>query len=149
MDWRDSASPQARDDLDTLFEASIGAAADTLGEYGTFAPFMLVVDVSGARTLRALGEPGAATTEDALRARLELPGDGAELRARATVFAVDAVAPVRGDAIKVALEHCEGQSIDIVVPYRLSDDTLDIDMNRANATAAGRRLWRARAGAAE
>ncbi|MFC9437697.1 hypothetical protein [Nocardia sp. NPDC057030] len=149
MDWRDSASPQARDDLDTLFEASIGAAADTLGEYGSFAPFMLVIDGTGARVLRALGEPGAATTEDAIRARLELPGDGAELRARATVFAVDAAAPVRGKAIKVALEHREGQAIDIIVPYRLADDTLDIDVNRANAATAGRRLWGTRAGAAE
>ncbi|MFB8280411.1 hypothetical protein [Nocardia colli] len=59
------------------------------------------------------------------------------------------MAPVRGDAIKVTLEHREGQAIDIVVPYRLADDTLDIDLDRADATTAGRRLWRTRAGAAE
>ncbi|MFI6170638.1 hypothetical protein ACIBCN_27905 [Nocardia sp. NPDC051052] len=149
MDWRDSASPQTRDDLDTLFEASISAAADTLGESGSFAPFMLVIDRGGARALRALGEPGAATTEDAIRARLELPDDGTELRSRATVFAVNALTPVRGDAIKVTLEHREGQAIDIVVPYRVSEDALDIDMERAHATAVGRRLWDMRAGAAE
>ncbi|WP_225728353.1 MULTISPECIES: hypothetical protein [unclassified Nocardia] len=149
MDWRESASQQARDDLDTLLEDSIRAAAEILGGRGTFAPFMLAIDLTGARAMRALGEPGTATTEDAIRARLERPGDGAQLRARATVFDVDAVTPVRGDAIKVTLEHREGQAIDIVVPYRLADQTLEVDMDRANAATVGRRLWRTQAGAAE
>jgi|GEM_PF-4492636 len=56
---------------------------------------------------------------------------------------------MRGDAIKVALEHRQGVSIDMVVPYRLGDAALDVDMDRADAAVAEGRLWRERAANAE
>lgn len=149
MDWRDSTSREAQNDLDLLLEDSISAAADMLGRNSVFVPFMLVIGVSGERGMRRLAWSGGALTEHGARGRLERPGDVAELRARAMIFGVDAVAPTPGDAIKVALEHREGAAIDMVVPYRLEDATLDIDMDRVSAAAAERRLWRERAGNAE
>ena len=149
MDWRDTTSREAQNDLDLLLEDSVSAAADMLGRNGGFVPFMLVIGVAGDRAMRRSSWPGGSLTESEVRGRLELPGDADELRARAMVFDIDAVAPTPGDAIKVALEHRQGVSIDMVVPYRLGDATLDVDMDRADAAAAERRLWRERAGSAE
>ncbi len=146
MDWRDSASRQAQSDLDSLFNDSIDAAADALGRQGMLAPFMLVIGTGGHRAMRQTPQQPAGATEETIVDSLQHADDGAELRARATVFDVATAAPVRGSALKITLEHREGQAIDLLVPYRLDDTTLDIDVQQANAAAGERRLWRPRGG---
>jgi hypothetical protein len=66
-----------------------------------FAPFMLVIERSGGRSLRELGVAvGSALQDD---------GDIGALRARATVLDVTVRAPFTGDAITVKLEHSRGR----------------------------------------
>ncbi|MFI6218869.1 hypothetical protein ACIBCD_43250 [Nocardia brasiliensis] len=109
-------------------------------------PFMLVISTGGHRAMRQIPPQPVDATEETIRASLQHADDGTELRARATVFDVETTAPIRGSALKVTLEHREGQAIDLLVPYRLDDTSLDIDVQRANSAAGERRLWRPRGG---
>ncbi|WP_396912340.1 hypothetical protein [Mycolicibacterium sp.] len=72
---------------------------------------------------------------------LTLSDDVDRLRARACVLDVVAHEPFDGDAIKIKIEHRSGFCSDLLIPYRLTDDALDIDMTSANAAAASPLLW--------
>lgn len=140
MNWRDSASPLAQNDLDSLFADSINAAGETLRDAAAFDPFMLVIGIDGQRGRRQLAARGSfdeASIDDALKQK----SDGAQLRARATIFDVTVREPIQGDAIKVKLEHREGVAIDIVVPYSIADDAVAVDVQSLNAATASPRLW--------
>ncbi|MET9210503.1 MULTISPECIES: hypothetical protein [unclassified Nocardia] len=139
MNWRSAASQRDQDDLDNLLHDSIGVAGEMLGGAAGFAPFMLVIGTDGERAMRRLG--GAFSGEDSILDSLTFDDDRRDLRARATVYAVTVRQPFVGDAIKVAAEHAGGIAIDILVPYAMDDESVNIDMNGANATRGVRRLW--------
>ncbi|MCX4095809.1 hypothetical protein [Nocardia sp. alder85J] len=141
MEWRATTSQQAQDDLDALLHASIEVVAELLGESGSFAPFMLTLAQDGSRSLRPLA--GRADSADPARITraLTLSGDTIRLRARATVCDVTAHEPITGDAIQIRAEHREGIAIDLLIPYRIDDDSVDIAMNAANAAIGTCRLW--------
>lgn len=56
MDWHTRFSPATQADLNELLQASIQVAATALS-FQNLAPFMLVIDSGGHRTMRALGRP--------------------------------------------------------------------------------------------
>ncbi|WP_328439671.1 hypothetical protein [Nocardia puris] len=141
MDWRSTASQQAQHDLDTLLRDAVNAAARTFESADTFDPFMLVIDLKGNTTIRSLPPGGPARTEQQFLTDVQLPADRQQLRARAAVFDVTATAPITGDAIKAILEHRDGVVIDVLVPYTLTPERLDIRLNAANAAVGTPRLW--------
>ncbi|MFF0532796.1 hypothetical protein ACFYT3_31035 [Nocardia amikacinitolerans] len=140
MDWRSTASRQAQNDLDTLLRDSVNAVARTFETADSFDPFMLVIDLDGHTAIRKT-PPGATRTEQQFLTAVQLPTDRERLRARVAVFDVTATAPITGDAIKALLEHREGIAIDVLVPYTITPDSLDIRLTAANAAVATPRLW--------
>jgi hypothetical protein len=140
MDWRASLSQAAQADLDRLFADSIQVAAIGL-EHQNLAPFMLVIATNGDRAMRNLGAPSRQRSVDAVITALQNETDAENLRARATVMDVTVREPFAGDAINVRLEHREGQAIDILVPYRTTDDGITIDGQAMKASVDVARLW--------
>ena len=141
MDWRATTSRRAQDDLDTLFVDSLQAAATSLAENDTFAPFMLVIGEAGDKGMRVPRDPPTGRSEDELVRLLQVTNDQLALRARATVLDVVASAPFSGDAIKVKLEHREGIAIDMLVPYMADHGSVTIDAESADAASGRRLLW--------
>ncbi|KLI09331.1 MULTISPECIES: hypothetical protein [Mycobacteriaceae] len=140
MDWRASLSQAAQADLDRLFADSIQVAGIGL-EHQNLAPFMLVVATNGDRAMRNLGAPSGQRSVDAIITALQDETDAESLRARATVMDVTVREPFAGDAINIRLEHREGQAIDILVPYRTTDDGITIDGQAMTASVDVARLW--------
>jgi hypothetical protein len=116
--WRDSASQQAQDDLDSLVNACLPFAEEMLQRRGEFFPFGASISMAGETSMLG-GDPGQgehpqsgeviSTLVDGLRRQR-----GA---LRAAAVAADVRTP-NGDAIRVELEHAEGQAIAVLLPYK-------------------------------
>lgn len=148
MNWRSSTPHEVVEDVDSLTQDSVEAAAEFLSAHDSFTPFMLTIALSGDRQLRNLGTQPPTPDESMIVRALTLSDDVNSLRARACVMGVVAREPFAGDAIKLKIEHRSGFCSDLLIPYLLTDDALDIDMNSANAAPASPLLW-ARAGIAD
>jgi hypothetical protein len=114
--WRGSASQQAQDDLDGLLNASLPFAQEMLDKRGEFSPYAAAITVSGETRLIA-GDPGegeqptsAAVTQVLVEG---LRGERDTLRAAAVV---SDVRRSDSDAVRVELEHEEGQAITVLLP---------------------------------
>lgn len=122
--WRDDASKQAQDDLDDLLDFSLRAAQQRLDDAGEFYPF----PVTGA-------EDGPVVVAVQVPSRPRAVADVAEvfelcwatLRALAETSRAGAVVTnvggPDGDAIAVALEHREGQAVEVCLPYAAQGKT--------------------------
>jgi len=140
MEWNIDAPQNVVDDLDTLFRDAVDAAANTLADSAAFTPFMLVIDRPGGKAMRASGR-SAGTDELTITRMLQRDGDNAALRARVTVFDVTVSAPFRGDATEVAFEHSTGLAVDLLVPYTVTSDSLEINLDGTDAVTGIGRLW--------
>lgn len=148
VNWRSTTHPEVVEDVDSLTEDGVEAAADFLSRHGSFTPFMLTIAIDGERELRHLGvQPPTPDAHGMVRA-LTLSGDVDRLRARACVLDVVVGEPFTGDAIEIKLEHRAGFCSDLLVPYQLSDEELAINMEQANAATGTPALW-GRAGLAD
>ena len=108
--WRDSASRQCQDDLDGLLDLALSFARQMLQGQAELRPFRAAMSADGEA--RLLGG-------DASTARLPGLLDGLR-RDRADFRAVAMCSHVRlpdSDAVRVRLEHQEGQAVHFVVPY--------------------------------
>lgn len=140
MDWRATTSQSAQTDLDDLLKDSIQVALQGLA-HQNLAPFMLVIALSGERTVRSLAERVPDGDVDSAIVALEGDADVDDLRARATVLDVTVRQPFEGDAINVRLEHREGASIDILVPYASTPEGITVTTDAMTAASDTRRLW--------
>lgn len=116
--WRDGASQQAQDDLDGLVGVALPFAEQMLDEHGEFFPYAVALDESGdARMVAA--DPGGGEQPASLDVLATLIGG---LRAeRDGLRAVALVSDVRlsdSDAVRVELEHREGQAMAVFLPYK-------------------------------
>ena len=116
--WRDDASQQAQDDLDGLVGAALPFAEQMLDQHGEFFPYAVALDHAGeARMVGADpggGEqPASADVLATLTEGLREQRDG--LRA---VALVSDVRLSDSDAVRVELEHREGQALAVFLPYK-------------------------------
>lgn len=120
ISWRDTASALAQDDLDGLLNAVLPFAEERLSKYGEFYPFGAAVSSEGEASLLA-GDPGLGDRPDSdavLETLYEgVRGDLEEYRAAA--FVAD-VTVSGSDAVQVELEHAEGVSLAVLLPYSRS-----------------------------
>lgn len=117
--WRDEATEQAQSDLDGLLNAVLPFVEQTLARHGDFYPFGAVVR-SGGEYAMASPEPagdGEGTAQSMLASLYAGVRQDAE-DLRAVAFAIN-VETDESDAVLVELEHIEGQTIDVLVPYEL------------------------------
>jgi hypothetical protein len=116
--WRDSASQQARDDLDEILNASFPFALQMLARHGEFFPYAVAISATGETGL-VTGDPGDGErplSTDVLRVLIEgLRADRDSLRATAVVSDVRLE---DSNAIRVETEHREGQAFTTYLPYR-------------------------------
>jgi hypothetical protein len=129
-DWRNAASEEAQADLDRLAQVTIGFAESLLDEDGDFLPFPIVIRSNGDVT--RVGTPPMPETADAedVATRIVTLFRDRAASIRALAIGVNGRAPNRDlDAIEVRLEHHDGVSLTLLVPYRRDplDDSFEYE----------------------
>jgi hypothetical protein len=138
--WRDTASGQAQDDLDGLLGAVLPFAEQTLAKHGELFPFGAGVDSVGEMRMLAadLAVGEQPLSEDVLGVLYDAVRSAASLRA------VAFVADVRvhgGDAIRVDLEHHEGVTLQVVIPYSRSRLRKNVTLGEMSLSGGKARVW--------
>jgi len=139
--WRDSTSQQAQDDLDGLLNAVLPFAEQTISKYGDMYPFgaavtsdgqlkMLVADAGGGE------RPASQDVLDGLYAGARQSKD----EHRAVAFAADVKAN-GSDAVRVELEHREGTTLVLLVPYTRSRFKKTVTLGQMLGGLGERRIW--------
>jgi hypothetical protein len=112
--WRESASAQAQDDLDGLFNLAITHATHLLKDGGRLVPFAAVVQDDGTAGV-VVADPGGGASRAVLdRLYATARRDSAECRAVA--FTAD-ITFEDGRAIRIEAEHRDGIALALRVPY--------------------------------
>ena len=141
MSWRDQISQAAQDDLDGLLDAVLPFSQEMLGRHGEFFPYGATVTVGGeVRMLAAAGEgerPASNQLLDTLYSSAR--STSALIRAAAFVSAVRFSGSAPGDAIRVELEHREGASLVVLLPFRR--DRGAVEYGDLSAQAGDHRVW--------
>lgn len=139
--WRDTTSHRAQDDLDGLLNAVLPFAEQTLAKYGEMFPFGAAVSAEGQIEMMA-ADPGQGDQPPSAEI-VDLLHEAARESAgtlRAVAFVAD-VRIERGDAIRIELEHREGTSLALVIPYTRSRFSKTISLGQMSGGAGESRLW--------
>jgi hypothetical protein len=139
--WRDSTSQQAQDDLDALVSVTLPFAQEMLDKRGEYLPFGAAITLDGETRMLA-GDPGAGERPEST----EVLGTLVEgvLRQQAELRAVAFVADVRtadSDAVRVELEHREGQAISVLLPYRKKHLGRGVEYSDLRAGTSNPKVW--------
>ncbi len=140
--WRDAASKEAQNELDSLLDPALGFARQQLDEHREFFPYAVVVDADGQQRMIA-ADTGTEQTASAdlitiLIAALTEQRD--QLRASALIADVH-LAELKSDAIRVTLEHSEGIALSVLLPYRPRRLGPGIDYGDLQASEAPSFIW--------
>jgi hypothetical protein len=143
-DWRDDASEEVQDDFDRLAEVTLAAARSFLDVEGQFLPFPMAIKTDGVLAPIGLEQPKPPTAPDIDEVMAGLVDLFRERRGSIRALAIGADVLIPGemmDAIEVRLEHRDGQTIKILVPYTIDslDDTYLYEEPRV--TASDRLIW--------
>ena len=139
--WRDSTSQQAQDDLDRLLDESLPFAQEMLEKHGEFFPYAVAMSTTGEISLIA-GDPGDGEQPTSV-AVLEVLTDGLR-ETRNSNRAASLVSDVRladSDALRVELEHQEGQAIVVLLPYRKKLLRRGVEYQPMRASEGERKIW--------
>jgi hypothetical protein len=118
MSWRDTASETAQTDLDDLLDLCLPFAREQVDQHGELFPFGAVVNSEGIKSLHG-ADPGAGElpTSSAVRTLLIDVMRSTREGLRAVAVCSD-VRGSKGDAIRVELEHAEGPTMAVFLPYK-------------------------------
>lgn len=136
--WRDSASQQCQDDLDGLLNLALRFARQMLDKRGEFYQFGAAMSTGGEARLLG-GDP----SRDASTAVLPVLLDGLR-HDRADFRAVAICSYVRlpdSDAVRVELEHQEGQAVHFVVPYNKKRTSRGVEYGEPRRGTPFRQVW--------
>lgn len=142
--WRDGVSEQARADLDGLMSVALGFAQQQLAKHGEFFPYAAAVRTDGQAEMIAAppdpsnDRPASAAVIAACVAQLTARRN--QIRAAAVVADVKAH-DLGTDAIEVALEHAEGASLRVLLPYSKRRFGRGIEYGQLRAISGTRRVW--------
>lgn len=140
--WRDAVSKHAQDDLDDLISIALEFAQQELGRHGEFYPYAMVVDESGRQRLVAADSDAGQPEPKELVERLARTLHEQRHVLRAAAIVADVRVPELGvDAIRVDLEHAEGVSLRILLPYRRRKFRRAVDYGALSASAGSPRIW--------
>jgi hypothetical protein len=118
--WRDTTSEQAQNDLDRLADATIAAARNFLDRNGEFIPFPMAIKADGELALIGLQQPETPEiplSQDVIDGIIDLFRDRRDSIRALAIGADVRLATEDLDAIEVRLEHREGVSLSVLVPY--------------------------------
>jgi hypothetical protein len=136
--WRDSASRQCQDDLDGLLNLALSFAKQMLQERADLYPFGAAMSKGGEARLLG-GDP----SRDATTARLPVLLDALR-HDRGDFRAVAICSHVRlpdSDAVRVRLEHQEGQTVHFVVPYNSNRLRQSVEYGEPRRGTPFRQVW--------
>ena len=136
--WRDTAGAQVQSDLDTLLDAALTTAEQSLRDAGGFLPFAVARTYDGEDQLVNVAVPSDSADPAELLSALwqSLSEHSGDLRAAGVV--TDRTAD-DGDQVAVQLEHADGPAIEVTLPYRLVDGSFEPGTLRAGEGIA--RVW--------
>lgn len=139
--WRDGATKQSQDDLDGLLNVTLPFAQQMLAKAGEFYPFGAAVTVSG-ETQQFAADPGQGEHPASGDVRTLLLDGMRHAREKFRVIAVcfDIRLP-DSDAIRVELEHRDGQAIAILLPYKKKRLGRGFDYQELRAAATDKVVW--------
>ncbi|MCP4305630.1 MAG: hypothetical protein GY788_12265 [bacterium] len=141
--WRNTASPQTQQDLDTLLDTALGFAQQQLDKHGEFFPYAVMVRSDGETemvTARPDADNDRPASADVITAcRITLTERRDQLRAAAVV--ADVCLPGGGDAVRVELEHTEGPALTVLLPYARKRFGRGIDFGELQAAAGTKHVW--------
>jgi hypothetical protein len=141
VSWRDTASAEAQDDFDQLFDAVLPFAEQTLSRYGELLPFGAAVSTDGKVILLAADSgPGEHPPSAAVLDTLHVGARASADRQRAVAFVADVRAD-GADAIQVELEHRQGASLVLVVPYTRRRLRRTITFGETRGSPGPARIW--------
>lgn len=118
--WRDTTSEEAQNDLDRLADATIAAARNFLDRNGEFIPFPMAIKADGELALIGLQQPETPeipVPQDVIDGIIDLFRDRRDSIRALAIGADVRLAGEDLDAIEVRLEHREGVSLSVLVPY--------------------------------
>lgn len=114
--WRDSTSQEAQDDFDNLLNVCLPLAQEQLAKSRAFGPFHCTVTLDGQLGLGMLAPEDSAGADIVAGNREALRQQRGDIRSCAVAFDVT-VAELKTDAIRIDLEHADGATLTLVVPY--------------------------------
>jgi hypothetical protein len=134
--WRDTTSEEAQNDLDRLADATIAAARNFLDRNGEFIPFPMAIKADGELALIGLQQPETPEvplSQDVIDGIVDLFRDRRDSIRALAIGADVRLAGEDLDAIEVRLEHREGVSLSVLVPYLRDslDETYEYEEPRA------------------
>jgi len=139
--WRDSASQQCQDDLDGLLNVTLSFAQQMLEHRAEFYPFGAALSTGGeVQLLGADTGPDDRPVSAAVHASLL---DGIRC-ARADYRAVAICSDVRlpdSDAVRVELEHQDGQAMAVLLPYTKKRFSRGVEYGELRGGTATRQVW--------
>ncbi|MGA8248025.1 MAG: hypothetical protein WB797_14075 [Nocardioides sp.] len=122
--WRDAASAQVQADLDSLLDAALTTAEQSLRDSGGFLPFAVARSYDGEDQL-----VNVAVTSDRPEAEELLASLWRSLTEHSGDFRAAGLVTDRtgadGDRVAVQLEHADGPAIEVTLPYRLVDGAFE------------------------
>lgn len=130
-----------QDDLDELLNASVPFAQQMLDKHGEFFPYGVAIDSSGETRLVA-GDPDQGEqpkSVDVLQTLVKgLRAQRDELRAAAMVSDVRLS---DSDAVRVEVEHREGQALVVLLPYKRKRLRRGIEYGELVAGSGESQIW--------
>lgn len=139
--WRDSTSAHAQDDLDGLVNAALPFAQQMLDQHGEFFPYAVALETSGTERFIA-GDPGDGERPPSASV-LETLVDGL-VAARDELRATALVSDVRlssSDAVRLELEHREGNAISVFIPYKIGRFRRKVEYGSLSADVGSHHVW--------
>jgi hypothetical protein len=107
--------------MDTLLDLLMGFAVETVTKHGEFYPFAGAMDEGGPRLVAAAGADEKPASADLLVDLEQALRQQAASGARAAAIAADVrITTPQGeptDAIRVHVEHAEGDAVEVFMPY--------------------------------
>jgi hypothetical protein len=138
--WRDGATQQAQDDLDGMLDAAMPFAQEMLAKNGEFYPYGASLSADGEVKMETSYTGDEHPESNAVLALLI----GRLRDRRDALRAVAIVADVRlqdgRDAIGVALEHRDGHSLAVLLPYTVRAQAT-VEYGVLSAAASQPTVW--------
>lgn len=140
--WRDRAPAALQADLDALFGAAIDAAEHFLGVRGEFFPTGFSTAADGQPDAFS-ADPGLGEQPPSLEVLAALLEGARTTRdtVRAVALVFDVTLADGGDAVCVQLEHRDGVTLQIHVPYRRRRFRRGVSFGEMGVSYADPQVW--------
>ena len=142
--WRETTSERAQNDLDAFLNAVLPFAEQSLAKRGEFFPFgAAAAEADGTIAMLATDSDLGDQPPSQLVLNALYRGARAEAETRRAVAFVADVRAGNGDAIRVELEHREGTTLVILLPYTRTRLSKNVTLGQMSVSFGERRIWNA------